>query len=69
VAKTGSRMETKVTVKIAPGPASPAQKTAWRRFWAKLIAEPKNKVPPSQGPPKDILTGGTGGTEEDDSHE
>ena len=31
----------KVKVSIQPGPASPAQKAAWRRFWAKLLAEVK----------------------------
>lgn len=28
-----------VRVEIHPGPVSPAQQTAWRRFWAKLIAD------------------------------
>ena len=31
----------KVKVDIRPGPVSPAQKQAWRRFWQKLIAEVK----------------------------
>jgi hypothetical protein len=30
-----------VTLDIKPGPASPAQKQAWKRFWQKLIAEVK----------------------------
>jgi len=33
--------EAKVKVDIRPGPVSPAQKTAWVRFWQKLIAEVK----------------------------
>jgi hypothetical protein len=31
----------KVVVDIKPGPASPAQKQAWKRFWGKLISEVK----------------------------
>ena len=31
--------KTEIKVNIKPGPASPAQKAAWRRFWAKLITE------------------------------
>ena len=31
----------KLTVDIPPGPASPAQKQAWKCFWQKLIAEVK----------------------------
>jgi hypothetical protein len=30
-----------VTINLTAGPTSPAQKQAWRRFWAKLIAEVK----------------------------
>lgn len=29
----------KLTVDIRPGPAPPAQKAAWRKFWARLIGE------------------------------
>lgn len=38
-----SRNETaiKITVGIKPGSTSPAQKQAWRNFWAKLIREAK----------------------------
>ena len=31
----------KVEVNIRPEPATPAQKTAWRKFWQKLITEVK----------------------------
>ena len=31
----------KVVVNIKPGPASPAQKQAWHKFWQKLISEVK----------------------------
>ena len=30
-----------VIINLVPGPTSPAQKQAWRKFWAKLIAEVK----------------------------
>ena len=40
VAKT--RVEPQMKVVIKPGPATPAQKQAWKRFWQKLIAEVKN---------------------------
>ena len=36
--------EVKVTMRIAPGPVSPAQKQAWRRFWQKLITEAKGEA-------------------------
>jgi len=32
-----------VKLKILPGPVTPAQKQAWRRFWQKWIAEAKNE--------------------------
>ena len=38
---TDKEMEIKLKVNICPGPVSPVQKTAWRRFWEKLIAEVK----------------------------
>lgn len=31
-----------VRVDVQPGPASPAQKAAWRKFWRKLISEVKS---------------------------
>jgi hypothetical protein len=33
--------KTQPTVKLTlrPGPVTPAQKTAWRKFWQKLISE------------------------------
>ena len=34
----------KLRVDIRPGPVSPAQKTAWRKFWQKLIAEVKSEA-------------------------
>ena len=52
---------TNVVVNIQPGPASPAQRQAWKRFWQKLIAEVKaeeKESPPSQALTKDALTGG-----------
>jgi hypothetical protein len=33
-----------VTLNLVPGPTSPAQKHAWRKFWAKLIAEVKQEA-------------------------
>lgn len=36
------KTEIKVAVNVNPGSASPAQKAAWHRFWAKLITEVKN---------------------------
>ena len=30
-----------VTVNIKPGPARPAQKAAWHKFWQKIIPEVK----------------------------
>lgn len=36
----------KVSVDIHPGPATPAQKLAWRKLWQKLIAEPARKESP-----------------------
>jgi hypothetical protein len=35
------RKPIKIMINIQPGPASPAQKTAWHKFWQKLIAEVK----------------------------
>lgn len=32
-----------VTLRIVRGMPTPAQKTAWRRFWQKLIAEVKDQ--------------------------
>ena len=39
MSKCTTQGEVKVKTNIQPGPASPAQKAAWRRFWAKLITE------------------------------
>jgi len=33
--------EIQARVHIRPGPSTPAQKTAWRKFWQRLIAEVK----------------------------
>jgi hypothetical protein len=33
-----------VTINLVPGPTSPAQKHAWRKFWTKLIAEVKQEA-------------------------
>jgi len=32
-----------ITFNIQPGPVSPAQKAAWRKFWARLISEAKGE--------------------------
>jgi hypothetical protein len=34
-----------VTVSITPGPVTPAQKTAWRKFWLKLRAQVEQNAP------------------------
>jgi hypothetical protein len=33
-----------VTVRIQPGPASPAVRMAWRKFWSKLVSSAKDEV-------------------------
>jgi hypothetical protein len=35
----------KVVLDIKPGPASPAQRAAWKRLWDKLLSEVKAKEP------------------------
>ena len=42
--------EIQMRVEIRPGPASLAQKTAWHRFWQKVIAEVKG----DDGRPKSL---------------
>ena len=37
-----SENQIKVTVNIVPGPVTPAQRQAWKKFWQKLIAEAKS---------------------------
>jgi len=37
-------IQTKVTVNIRPGRATPAQKQAWKRFWQKIIGEAQREV-------------------------
>jgi hypothetical protein len=39
----GTKQIIKVYIDINPGPASPAQKAAWHKFWAKLISEAKGE--------------------------
>ena len=39
-----SKPVAKVTVNITPGPVTPAQRAAWRKFWAARIAEAKGKL-------------------------
>jgi len=39
--KTTKNTQVRVKVNIRPGPVTLAQKTAWRKFWQKLIAEVK----------------------------
>lgn len=41
VARLSGLQPAKVIISIWSGPASPAQKGAWRKFWQKLIAEVK----------------------------
>jgi len=43
VSKTASESTIKVVVDVHPGPVSPAQKAAWRKFWTKLLSEPKRE--------------------------
>jgi len=43
VTKTTTKTEIKITTDIRLGPASLAQKTAWRKFWQKLISEAKRE--------------------------
>lgn len=38
IMKANKETEIKIKVDIKPGPVSPAQKTAWRKFWQSLIA-------------------------------
>ena len=38
----GKAAPMQVTINLAPGPASPARKQAWRNFWAKLLSEGKH---------------------------
>jgi len=35
--KTTTKTEIRIITNIRPGPASPAQKADWRRFWKRLI--------------------------------
>ncbi len=37
--QTTNRAEVKVTMSIRPGVPSPAEETAWRKFWRKFIAD------------------------------
>lgn len=39
--RSATKTEVKVKIDIRPGPASPAQKAVWGKFWQKLIAEAK----------------------------
>ena len=44
ISKSGAEVpkpdtKAKVTLNVRPGPASPAQKAAWGKFWAKVINE------------------------------
>jgi len=39
--KTNEKREIKLLASIRPGPTSPAQKQAWKRFFRKLLAEVK----------------------------
>ena len=43
VPKTTDKTEVTLKVDIEPGPASPAQKAAWHKFWQKLISEAKRE--------------------------
>jgi hypothetical protein len=37
-----------VKVEVHPGPASPAQLAAWRRFWAKMVASANHDLVKNQ---------------------
>ena len=40
--KTNNQLRlTTITINIQPGPASPAQKQTWKRFWQKIISKVK----------------------------
>ena len=47
--QTSSTSPAKVILNIKRGPASPAQKQAWKRFWQKLISEVKAEEPEGSG--------------------
>jgi hypothetical protein len=47
--KSKTATSIKVVLNIRPGPASPAQKQAWKRFWQKLISEVKADEPEGGG--------------------
>ena len=42
--KSNTKAQPKVIVNIQPGPASPAQKTAFRKFWQRMIAKAKSEA-------------------------
>lgn len=44
VRKTTSKPEIKVKVDIRPGPASPAARCAWARFWRQLAAKARDEA-------------------------
>ena len=48
--KSKTKPEVKIEVSIRPGPGSPAQKEAWRRFWQRVISQAKGHS--SVRPPK-----------------
>ena len=41
--ETSINKEIKVTVSIQAGPASPAQKKVWNRFWDRIVNETRNE--------------------------
>ena len=58
--KSDTSGEIKVTTRILPGPpVTQQQKTLFRKFFAKVIAEVKKGLPPNQAPANDALTGST----------
>lgn len=42
--KTNEKTEIKLLASIRPGPTSPAQKQAWKRFWTKLVSQLQEEV-------------------------
>lgn len=42
--KTKTKPEVKIKLTITPGPVTPAQREAARRFWQRLIAKAKSEA-------------------------
>jgi hypothetical protein len=46
--KSNNKSTPKITVNIEPGQVTPAQREAWRRFWAEISAEGHNDNTPEK---------------------